>query len=75
MLIKSKFTRVCDDQFKGTLSTSRQEKREQNIWQRRFWEHQIRDEMDYKRHVDYVHKKHTQVDDPRSLGQQKAIYL
>ena len=55
MLIKGKFTRLCDDPFKGTLSPSRIEKRELNVWQRRFWEHQIRDEMDYKRHVDYIH--------------------
>jgi len=25
------------------------------IWQRRFWEHQIRDESDLQRHVDYIH--------------------
>jgi putative transposase len=25
------------------------------IWQRRFWEHAIRDERDYARHVDYIH--------------------
>ncbi len=25
------------------------------IWQRRFWEHQIRDELDMERHVDYIH--------------------
>ena len=25
------------------------------IWKRRFWEHQIRDENDLQRHVDYVH--------------------
>ena len=25
------------------------------IWQRRFWEHVIRDERDYERHVDYIH--------------------
>lgn len=24
-------------------------------WQRRYWEHQIRDEEDFARHVDYVH--------------------
>ena len=30
-------------------------KREKGIWQRRFWEHQIRDELDLQRHVDYVH--------------------
>jgi putative transposase len=28
---------------------------ERGIWQRRFWEHAIRDETDYARHVDYVH--------------------
>ena len=27
---------------------------ESTIWQRRFWEHQIRDEEDYKRHMDYL---------------------
>ncbi len=25
------------------------------LWQRRFWEHTIRNEADYERHVDYVH--------------------
>lgn len=25
------------------------------LWQRRFWEHTIRDEADFARHVDYVH--------------------
>ena len=25
------------------------------LWQRRFWEHMIRDEKDYARHVDYIH--------------------
>jgi putative transposase len=25
------------------------------LWQRRFWEHTIRDENDFTRHVDYVH--------------------
>ena len=37
------------------LSTSRRGKRERGIWQRRFWEHLIRDEGDLERHVDYVH--------------------
>lgn len=30
-------------------------KGERGIWQRRFWEHAIRDETDYVRHIDYVH--------------------
>lgn len=34
---------------------SRQKKRESGIWQRRFWEHRIRDEKDYWRHVHYIH--------------------
>ena len=36
-------------------SASKIAKREKGIWQRRFWEHQIRDETDFERHVDYVH--------------------
>ena len=36
-------------------SDSKIAKREKGIWQRRFWEHQIRDELDLQRHVDYVH--------------------
>ncbi len=28
---------------------------ERGIWQRRFWEHTIRDEIDFKHHFDYVH--------------------
>jgi len=55
MLIKSKFTRTCSNPFPTVLSSSRTNKREQAIWQRRFWEHQIRDEMDFQRHVDYIH--------------------
>ncbi|MBY6225125.1 REP-associated tyrosine transposase [Ferrimonas balearica] len=36
--------------------TSSQQKREdKGIWQRRFWEHWIRDELDFHRHIDYVH--------------------
>lgn len=30
-------------------------KREGTIWQRRFWEHQIRDEQDYRAHFNYLH--------------------
>jgi putative transposase len=28
---------------------------EKLIWQRRFWEHLVRDEEDWRRHVDYIH--------------------
>ena len=30
-------------------------KGERGVWQRRFWEHAIRNEQDYARHIDYVH--------------------
>ena len=30
-------------------------RRERGLWQRRFWEHRIRDENDRDRHVDYIH--------------------
>jgi putative transposase len=36
---------------------SRLTKGERGIWQRRYWEHLIRDERDYARHVDYIHYK------------------
>ena len=36
-------------------SASQVGKGERGIWQRRFWEHTIRDERDYAAHVDYVH--------------------
>jgi len=34
---------------------SRAAKGERGLWQRRFWEHTVRDAGDFARHVDYVH--------------------
>ena len=34
---------------------SRLRKKEATVWQRRFWEHTIRDEQDYQNHFDYIH--------------------
>lgn len=39
----------------GDVSRARQEHRERGIWQRRFWEHTIRDQNDLTRHVNYIH--------------------
>lgn len=39
----------------ATVSLSRHLRRECGLWQRRFWEHQIRDQYDYQRHLDYLH--------------------
>jgi putative transposase len=36
-------------------SESRLKKGEAAIWQRRYWEHMIRDEQDLRRHEDYIH--------------------
>lgn len=52
-LIKSSFSRVLP--HGETVSTSRAAKGERGIWQRRYWEHTLRDEDDYARHVDYIH--------------------
>lgn len=37
------------------ISLSRQSRGERGIWQRRFWEHTIRDERDLENHVAYIH--------------------
>ena len=36
-------------------SAARRARGERGIWQRRFWEHTIRDDKDYATHMDYVH--------------------
>ncbi len=40
---------------KGQRNISRMRTGEGAVWQRRFWEHQIRDESDLNRHIDYIH--------------------
>jgi putative transposase len=37
------------------ISASRLSKGERGIWQRRYWEHTIKDEQDFANHVDYIH--------------------
>lgn len=37
------------------MNTSKAKHRESTLWQRRYWEHQIRDELDYAKHMDYLH--------------------
>jgi putative transposase len=34
---------------------ARQKKAEKAVWQRRFWEHQIRDDDDFINHLNYIH--------------------
>jgi putative transposase len=52
-LIKAGFSRSAPSGER--ITDSRRRKGERGIWQRRFWEHRIRDEEDLQRHVDYVH--------------------
>lgn len=52
-LIKAGFSRGIAG---GELRRESRIKRgERGIWQRRFWEHLIRDEDDFRNHVDYIH--------------------
>jgi len=37
------------------MSESKTRHRESTLWQRRYWEHRIRDETDFERHMDYLH--------------------
>lgn len=54
-LIKSYFSRYCQNKYGGIVSASRQNKQERAFWQRRFWEHTIRDDEDFAKHVEYIH--------------------
>lgn len=38
-----------------TEDSSRSHRKEAAIWQRRFWEHLIRDDEDLKVHLNYIH--------------------
>ncbi len=68
-LIKKRFTHVAKPylQQPNLMTASKQKHRESTLWQRRFWEHQIRDENDYRHHIEYIHHnpvKHGLVNNP-----------
>ena len=52
-LIKTAFSRAVVTGERR--SPSREVKGERGIWQRRYWEHTLRDESDFARHCDYIH--------------------
>jgi putative transposase len=54
-LIKSYLTGHCQIHPTPVSSLSRRKKGERSIWQRRFWEHLIRDDTDFNHHADYIH--------------------
>jgi putative transposase len=69
-LVKSRFTiGMLASGFRELGQNERRRKRHEHaIWQRRFWEHLINDQDDWKRHPDYIHYnpvKHGYVSLPR----------
>jgi putative transposase len=55
-LIKSNVTRSIGDRLNlEGGSASRERRRERNLWQRRFWEHRVRDEAEFAAFCDYIH--------------------
>jgi len=50
-MIKARFSRAVGAHHPRSFSKAR--KREVGLWQRRFWEHCIRNEADYRAHVAY----------------------
>ena len=51
-MIKSRFTRQL---VQRGVAMNRNAKGEYDLWQRRYWEHTIRDDLDLQKHVDYIH--------------------
>ena len=56
-LIKKKFGQelININSYVPSLPVSSVNRKERGVWQRRFWEHIIRDERDYIAHVNYIH--------------------
>ncbi|MDO8926270.1 MAG: transposase [Sideroxyarcus sp.] len=52
-LIKMDFSKALPRNER--ISAVRTRRGERGIWQRRYWEHLIRDERDFRAHMDYVH--------------------
>ena len=56
-IIKRHVSSRCAVEFndEAWLSPSRRKRSETSLWQRRYWEHCIRDDEDFTRHVEYLH--------------------
>ncbi len=54
-LVKTWFTKHCASWLREASDQAHQRKGQQSIWQHRYWEHVLRDEMDLHHHVDYIH--------------------
>ena len=51
-LIKARFTRHL---LRAGIHITKDARGEQQLWQKRFWEHTIRDDRDFEAHINYVH--------------------
>jgi len=57
MLIKRAVSLACRADFHRDdwLTAAQRRRGESSLWQRRFWEHRIRDGADFAHHADYLH--------------------
>ena len=53
--IKHRVSYACGERYRIQQSTARMRRGDGTIWQRRFIEHRIRDDVDMQRHLDYIH--------------------
>jgi putative transposase len=66
-LIKRRFTRayLATGGREAPVPAGQRRRRRRGVWQRKFWEHTIRDMRDFRMHLDYIHLnpvKHNLVD-------------
>lgn len=56
-VIKRTVTQRCGARLHrpDLVNVRRTQRKQSTLWQHRYWEHLIRDEEDYRRHVDYIH--------------------
>jgi putative transposase len=74
----SKIKRFVTQRVEGSVNgahgapyghVTRSRRREGRIWQRRFWEHQVRDQLDMARCLDYLHWNPVKHGYVRSVGE------
>jgi len=55
--MKKEFTKrwLAGGGIEKPISESRRNNRRRGVWQRKFWEHTVRDQRDFERHMDYIH--------------------
>ena len=54
-LIKTWFTKHCKYKSVIKFNNSQIKRGEKTIWQHRYWEHLLRDGLDFEQHINYIH--------------------